>query len=301
MCLASKAVRHKPYGDLQLLLVLTHRWKDLSMDFVTGLPISAHWKGDSYNSILVIVDRATKMVYYEPVKVTIDAPGLAKVIIDVVVRYHEVPESIVMDQGSLFTSKSRSLLCYFLGIKRKLSIAFHSQTDGQTERENSTMEAYLRAFVNWEQNNWANLLPMAEFAYNNAKNVSTGHTPFEVNCGYHPRVSFKEDVDPRSRSRSANELAEELRELMEVCYQNLLHAQELQKRAYDKGVKSRSYALGEKVWLNSKYINTKRNKKLKSKFFGPFRVLHTVRKQAYKLELPTKWKIHDVFHVSLLE
>ncbi len=109
------------------------------------------------------------------------------------------------------------------------------------------MEAYLRAFVNWEQNDWARLLPMAEFAYNNAKNASTGHTPFELNCGYHPRVSFEEDVDLCSRSCSANELAEELRELMEVCYRNLLHAQELQKKAHDKGVKSRSYVPGEKV------------------------------------------------------
>ena len=125
--------------------------------------------------------------------------------------------------------------------------------------------------------------------------------PFELNCGFHPRVSFEEDVDPRSRSRSANELADELRELMEICCQNLLHVQELQKRAHDKGVKSRSYVPGEKVWLNSKYIKTKRNKKLENKFFGPFRVLHAVGKQAYKLELPTKWKIHDVFHVSLLE
>ncbi len=89
------------------------------------------------------------------------------------------------------------------------------------------MEVYLRAFVNWEQDNWARLLLMAEFAYKNAKNANTGHTFFELNCGYHPRVSFEEDVDPRSKSRSANELAEELRELMEVCCQNLLHAQEL--------------------------------------------------------------------------
>ncbi len=142
---------------------------------------------------------------------------------------------------------------------------------------------------------------MAEFAYNNAKNASTSHTLIELNCGYHPKVSFKEDVNPSSRSHSANELGEELRELMEVCCQNLLHAQELQKRTHDKGVKSRSYAPGEKVWLNSKYITTKRNKKLESKFFGPFRVLHAIGKQVYKLELPTKWKIHDVFHVSLLE
>ncbi len=163
------------------------------------------------------------------------------------------------------------------------------------------MEAYLRAFVNWEQDDWARILPMVEFLYNNAKNASIGHNSFELNCGYHPRVSFEEDVDLRLRSRSANELAEEMRELMEVCCQNLLHAQELQKRAHDKGLKSRSYAAGEKVWLISKYIKTKRNKKLESKFFGPFRVLHVVRKQAYKLELSTKWKRYDVFHVSLLE
>ncbi len=212
------------------------------MDFVTGLPISVDWKGDSYDSILVIVDRLTKMVYYVPVKVTIDAPGLVEVIINVVVRHHGVLESIMTDQGSLFTSKFWSLLCYFLGIKRKLSTAFHPQTDGQIERQNITMEAYLRSFVNWEQDDWARLLPMAEFAYNNAKNASTGHTPFELNCGYHPKVSFEEDVNPHSRSRSANELAEELRELMEVCCQNFLHAYELQKRAHDKGVKSRSYS-----------------------------------------------------------
>ncbi len=163
------------------------------------------------------------------------------------------------------------------------------------------METYLRTFVNWDQDNWTRLLPIAEFAYNNAKNASTGHTPFELNCGYYPRVSFEEDVDSCSRCRFANELAEELRELMEVCCQNLLHAQELQKKAYDKEVKSQSYTPGEKIWLNNKYIKTKRNKKLESKFFRPFQVLHAVGKQAFKLELPTKWKIHDVFHVSLLE
>ena len=163
------------------------------------------------------------------------------------------------------------------------------------------MEAYVRAFVNWEQNDWARLLPMADFAYNNSKNTSTGHTPFEFNCGYHPRMSYEEKVDLRSQSKSADELSEELRELMIICRENLHHAQELQKQAHDKRVKPWSYAPGEKVWLNSKFIKTKQNRKLEAKFFGRFRVLHPVRKQAYKLELPKKWRIHDVFHVSLLE
>ena len=104
------------------------------MDFVTGLPLSSDWKGDSYDSFLVILNRLTKMVHHEPVKVTIYAPGLAEVIIDVVVRHHGLPDSIVTDRSSLFTSKFWSSLCYFLGVKRRLSTAFHPQTDGQTEQ-----------------------------------------------------------------------------------------------------------------------------------------------------------------------
>ena len=99
------------------------------MDFVTGFPISTPWKSDSYDSILVIVNRLTKMVYYEPVKIIIDVPDLTKVIIDVVMHYYRVPKSIIMDQDLLFTSKFWSTLCYFLGIKKKLFTTFHPQID----------------------------------------------------------------------------------------------------------------------------------------------------------------------------
>ncbi len=142
---------------------------------------------------------------------------------------------------------------------------------------------------------------MAEFAYNKAKNASTGHTPFELNCGYHLRASYKENVDLHSQSKLVDELANELRELMVVCRKNLQHAQELQKQYHNKHAKHRSYIPGDKVWLNSKYIKTKRYRKLEAKFFGPFRILHPVGKQAYKIDLPKKWKIYDVFHISLLE
>ena len=111
------------------------------MDFVTVLQVSTNWKGETYDSILVIVDQLTKMVYYEPVKITIDALGLAEVIIDVVIRYHSLLDSIVSDRGSIFTSKFWFSLCYFLDIKQRLSTAFHSKTDDQSERQNSTMEA----------------------------------------------------------------------------------------------------------------------------------------------------------------
>ena len=129
---------------------------------------------------------------------------------------------------------------------------------------------------------------MAEFAYNNARNASISHMPFELNCGYYSQVLYEKNVDPYSKSKLADKLSAELRELIIVYQKNLHYAQELQKQAYDKRVKPWSYAPGKKVWLNSKYIKTKRNRKLKAKFFGPFQVLHPVRKQTYKLELPNK-------------
>ncbi len=187
------------------------------------------------------------MVYYEPVKLVINLAGVVEVIINVVVYYYRVSESIVIDQDLLFTLKFWSLLYYFLRMKRKLSTTFYLLTDSHTKRQNSMIEVYLRAFLNWEQNNWVKLLPMTEFAYNNVKNANTGHTPIKLNYGYHPRVFFKEDVDPHSKSCFANKLAEKLRKLMEVCYQILLYVQELQKKAHNKGVKSYSYAPGEMV------------------------------------------------------
>ena len=112
------------------------------MDFVTGLVLFANWKGDSYDSILVIVDRLTKIVHYKPVKVTINTSRLAKVIIDMVVRYHGLLNFIINDCKAIFMLNFWSLLCYFLDIKRQLLTAFHLQTDGQTKWQNSIIEAY---------------------------------------------------------------------------------------------------------------------------------------------------------------
>ena len=100
---------------------------------MTGLPLSANWKGNSYDLILVIVNHLTKMVHYKPVKVTINALELADIIIDVVIRHYDLPHSIISDWGAIFTSKYWSSLCYFLGIKRRLFTAFYPLTDGQIE------------------------------------------------------------------------------------------------------------------------------------------------------------------------
>ena len=142
---------------------------------------------------------------------------------------------------------------------------------------------------------------MVEFAYNNSKNAGTTHIPFELNRGYHFWMLYKEEVDPHSQFKSADELSEKLTELMIVCRENLYHAQELQKWAHNKKVKPWSYASNKKVWLNSKFIKIKRNHNLETKFLGLFRVLYPIGEQVYNLKLPRNWRIYDVFHMLLLK
>lgn len=148
VCLASKTVHYKLYGNFQSLQVPTHCWKDIFIDFITGFLQLVDQKGNSYNTILVIVDRLTKMIYYKTVHTTINVSGLAEEIIDIVMRHHDLPELIISDCGSLITSKFQSPLCYIFAIKYKLSTAFYLQMDGQTKRQNSTIETYLQAIIN---------------------------------------------------------------------------------------------------------------------------------------------------------
>ena len=205
-----------------------------------------------------------KMVYYELIKVIIDALGLAKVILDVVVWHYDLPNSIMSDRGLLFTSKFWSSLCYFLGIKQKLSTTFHPQTDGQTQQQNSMIETYFQTFINFEQNDLTRLPPMAEFAYNNANNASTGYTPFKLNYSYHLHMFYKKHINPHSKLKLVEQLLSEPQTLMLVCYKNLHHTQQFQKQAHNRGTKPKSYAPGDKVLLNNKYIKTKQNQKLKT-------------------------------------
>ena len=147
--------------------------------------------------------------------------------INLIVCYYGLQDSIVTNRSSFFGLEFWSSLCYFLGIKHWFSFAFYLQTNSQTIRQNNTMKAYLQVFVNFKQNNWAKLLPMATFAYNNAKNANTNHIPFELNCGYHHYVSFEKDTNLRSWLKTADKLSTKLQKLMIVCQKNPYHAQKL--------------------------------------------------------------------------
>jgi len=280
---------------LASLPVPTSLWKGLSCDFITDLPVS-----NGKDSILVFVDRMTKMSHFIPCLKSTSAPEFARLFISYIVKLHGLPDSIVSDRGSIFTSNFWSTLTTILKIDPRKSTAFHPQTDGQTERMNQTLETYLRIFCNHEQDDWFDLLPLAEFAYNNASQESTRMSPFYANYGFHPR--FLAEFTPTNVPAS-DDFASHLHEVHEHLVENVKKAQNYQARYYDPKHKPTEFQPGDMVWLNSANISTSRpSKKLDWKRLGPFKVLKRIGLQAYQLELPiTMRNIHDTFHVSLLE
>jgi hypothetical protein len=153
-CHRLKAPRHAHHGTNMPLPPLSRPWEGVTRDFVMDLAEST---ASGYTGILVIIDRLTKMAIYLPCRTDIDSPELARMFFKYVVCNHGVPDNILTDRGKDFTSRFWKPVCSHLSINHRLSTAFHPQTDGQTERQNQTMEQYLRAFCNYEQDHWVEL------------------------------------------------------------------------------------------------------------------------------------------------
>jgi len=161
-------------------------WTHISADFITKLPIA-----QGYDSILVVVDRLTKMVHFIPTTEKTSAEGLARLFRDNVWKLHGLPKSIVSDRGLQFIAGIIWELNRMLGIKSKLSTAFHPQTNRQTERVNQELEQYLRMFIDHRQEQWPDWLGTAEFVYNNKTHSSTKVLPFKANYRQDPRIGFE--------------------------------------------------------------------------------------------------------------
>ena len=226
VCARIKAPRHKPYGLLRPLEIPERPWKSISMDFIVKLP-----RSHGYDSIWVVCDRLTCAAHFIPCNETINAPGLAWLFLDRIFRYHGLPETIVSDRGSVFISHFWKELTALLKVDHRTSTAYHPQTDGLTKRTNQTLETYLRAYTSYQQDNWVNYLPLAEFAFNNHVNASTNQTPFFSNYGFHP--SFEPQLSERSMVPAAADLTQRLECLHDELRAELKEAQDRQARAYN--------------------------------------------------------------------
>jgi len=292
-CQRTKVVRHAPYGLLQSNEAPDRPWKSIAMDFITDLPLS-----DGHDTILVVIDRLTKMSHFIPCSKDLDARQFANLFMREIVRLHGLPHDIITDRGTLFTSELWKETTKELGIERRLSTAFHPQTDGQTERTNGILEQYLRAYINYQQDDWCGYLPLAEFAYNNGYQETIKNTPFFANYGINPEYEMIGHIIQGRKTKP-----EEMTQLHESLRTEMVAAQLRQKEYYDQHRKpDPNLQSGDMVWLLPRNIKTTRpSKKLDYKKIGPFRILAKIGTSAYKLALPPSMAIHNTFHISLLE
>jgi len=274
-------------------------WTHISADFITKLPLA-----QGYDSILVVVDRLTKMVYFIPTTEKMSAEGLARLFRDNVWKLHGLPESIISDRGPQFTVGLMKELNGMLGIKSKLSMAFHPQTDGQTERVNQELEQYLRMFIDHRQEQWPKWLGTAEFTYNNKAYSSTKTSPFKANYGQDPRMGF--EGRKKGKYAGVEKFMEKMKEIQEEAKAVLGKAQEdMKKYADKKRSDAEEYKVGDLVMLSTKDLKYqmvgRRTEKLMERFVGPYKVKEIISSNVVRLELPSTVRIHLVVNVSRIQ
>lgn len=267
------------------------------MDFIEQLPQS-----NGYDSILVIVDRASKQGIFIPCHNNITSEQLARLFLIYVFSKHGVPGHITSDRGSEFVSQFFQALAKALDMKLHFTSGYHPSADGQTERTNQTLEQYIRIYCSYQQDDWETLLPLAEFAYNNAPNVSTGISPFFANKGYHPNITIHRERD--LASIRARDMIVNLDDLNQVLKSEIALAQERYKiHADERRLEPPDFKVGEKVLVSAKHIRTTRpTDKFSELFLGPYEIVDHPSRNAFTLHLPTHMRsIHPTFHVSQLE
>jgi hypothetical protein len=244
------------------------------------------------------------MVHLAPGRSTDTAKDVSLQFIAKIISLHGMPKSIVSDRDARFTGSFWQSLMTKLDTKTLLSSAFHPQTDGQTERMNRTLEQFLRMYINYQQTNWDELLPLAEFALNNHTSASTGYSPFYLNYGRNPSLT---DYSPREVANpSAEDLSQHIQQTLTHAKEILGKAQKQQKIFADQNRREVNFNIGEQVLLSSENVTVdnqkeRPSKKLAERFIGPFKIIEKVGKVAYRLELPGNMKIHNVFHVAKLK
>src|SRR5258708_1875444 len=252
-------------GKLTPNQIPSHHWEVISIDTIRELLES---KG--YNAILMVVDRLSKHIHAIPTITMVDSAGVACLFLEHLWRHHGLPEAVISDRGSTFISNFSRELATLLNIQLTPSTAYHPQTDRQTEQVNQDIEAYLRVFVSHCQDDWADWLPLAKFAYNNHVHSATHCTPFKLDSGQHPWMGS--EPTQSSAVEAADDFAQQMSQMQDEVKAALKHAVDEMAWYYDcQRSPTPTYEVGAKVWLNAQnYTTTHLTKKLDHKWLGPF-------------------------------
>ncbi|KAH7434535.1 hypothetical protein KP509_06G022000 [Ceratopteris richardii] len=298
-CQVNKFERLKVGGLLHPLEIPKGKWESISMDFISGLPRTQ--KG--FDLVWVVVDRLTKLAQFIPVKTTYKTPELAKIFVNQLYRLYGLPVDIVSDRDARFTSHFWRAVFSRLETKLSLSRAEHPRTDGQSEKVNQILEDILRAYVTSKQTDWEDYLPLAEFAYNSAKNSSTEFSSFMLMYGFQLRSPYAVGLQIE-RVQAAQEFLQDMNFKLKLAKENLKKAQDRAKAYADPKRRDVTFQAGDQVYIRiperSEKFKTGQCAMLSPRYCGPFPITKKVGLRAYELQLPYESWIHPVFHVSRL-
>uniref|UniRef100_A0A8C1P743 Gypsy retrotransposon integrase-like protein 1 n=1 Tax=Cyprinus carpio TaxID=7962 RepID=A0A8C1P743_CYPCA len=291
VCASVKSSNRPPDGLLQPLSVPLRPWSHIALDFVTSRPPS-----NGMTVVLTVVDRFSKAAHFIPLPKLPSAKETAVTVIDHVFRLHGLPVDVVSDRESQFVSKFWKEFCKLLGTTVSLSLGYHPQSNGQSERANQELERTLRCLVSKNPSSSNSLW----YGHNSLPVSATGLSPFQGSIGYQPPVFPSLESEVAVPSAHA---------FVQRCHHTWTRAREtlLQVRARTKADRHRSkppvYVMGQKVWLSTNNILLHSvSNKLAPKFIGPFPVTKIISPVTVRLKLPPAYRrIHPAFHVSKIK
>jgi transposase InsO family protein len=263
----------------------------IALDFITKLPTSS-----GYDTILTITDHdCSKAAIFIPCNEAIDTEHTALLYATYVLPHYGLPKRIISDHDTRFTAAFTRELCRLLQIEQNISTAYHPQTDGQSENTNKWVEQFLCIYINFQQTNWASLLPIAQYAHNSWPSATTKKAPFKLLMGHVPHIHQV------TRTSTVPSVEEHLQTITEACQQaqdTIKHTQSLVTNLPTRFI---PYCAGDRVWLEARNLTTTHpSAKLAPKQYRPFLVTAAVSRTSFRLKLPPQWKVHNVFHTSLL-
>ena len=262
-------------------------FEEIAMDLITQLP-----KNGTYDAILTIVDHGcTRAAIFIPCSTSITGEGIANLYLNNVYQWFGLPRKMISDRDLRFTSHFAKALTRRLGVKQNISMAYHPQTDGLSERKNQWVEQYLRFVTSTQQDDWSKWLVIASLVHNSRINATIKMAPLQALLEYLPRLMA--EASALSTNQRVEERAEEMTKRREQARTALAQC--------TQGMPLDQFTPGDQVWLKAKHLKLPyQAPKLAPKRHGPFVIIKRVSPVAYQLQLPIAWTIHDIFHASLL-
>jgi hypothetical protein len=282
-CHRVKLVRHKSHDLLQALSISENSRQDWTMNFITDLSFSKH-RDIVYDSILMIIDRYIKFSLYISSKKTWNVENLTNALIDEIFIKFEKFVFIITNRESFFIFKFWSSLCYYLWIRLRYNIVYHSQTNEQIERQNQIFESYLKNYVNYQQNDWAKWFSIAEYVYNNSFNSVLKQTSFQMM--FDSKVKFENVIQKNLKIdiSAVRDRVVQLSKMRRICETRWKQALNKAKKNYNKKKAQIEFKINDKVFLNAKNIISIRSfKKLNYKYYDFYTINELINKISYKL------------------